>query len=691
MLFLRKCQRAFEGVSSEWSFCIGAAAGVIFAPAALFLCLILPRSRALWAAAGTMLLLLFRFVPGFFALPEFEKILEGRSAYVEYEIRLEDLRMTEAPDLERPKGVKAELIRFSFFGEKEKFSCRGRVLVFSNYPLPRRYGAVVTGVGMLQEPEKERPNSSWLLLTDGWKLKAYEKSWRSRLQYIRDILLERLTSSVIDDTNRNLAAAFYLGNTSGMDLERRRDFAAAGTIHLFAVSGLHVGMFAFLLLGLFRIFPFRVRCFATAAGVWWYVLLTGAAVPAVRAGFMIGLFLICRGMLLTTPSLRLMGVAAGIIIIADPDSLNSIGFHYSFLITAVLLLLSARLKELRQLEGRIFTIMPLSRENLVQRRFFNWGFAFKSTLLSGVAAVLSGSVVSLYHNLALTPGAVAANWLTLPVLGALFGILPVKLLASCISPAVDRWAALVIELFFNYLRTVAGTMGDLAMPFYAFTPGVWFACIMAALLLAALAVKNRTCAVVSGVLFLLLFISFPLRSWCDSSRLTVISSDVSRPPTVIISDKFTGDLILINPVRGNHYDAEHAVKRAGTSKICSIYFSAPSVRNLTALDYFARRYAVEKVFFPPMTGRNWQFKDRITEGTGSFFCFHENESGGNLKIFRKKNKFAIEYPESGAMLSWRLEISDGDNGRTVKLIRNGKTSSVTLPWSNKNGVWQHEL
>lgn len=691
MFLLRKCQRAFEGISSEWSFCIGAAVGVIFAPAALFLCLFLPRSRALWLAAGTMLLLFFRFVPGLFAQPEFEKILEGKEAYGGYEIRLEDLRMTEAPDLERPRGVWAELLRFSWYGEGEKISCRGKVLVFSNYPLPRRYGAVVTGMGKLLPPEKERPNSAWLLLTDNWKLKRHDKSWRSALQHVRDVLLEHLTSSITDDTNRNLAAAFYLGSTSGMTLERRRDFTAAGTIHLFAVSGLHVGMFALLLLWLFRLFPFRIRCFAAAAGVWGYVLLTGAAVPAVRAGFMIGLFLVCRGMLLTTPSLRLMGVAAGIIIIADPDSLNSVGFHYSFLITAVLLLLAVKLRELHRLEGRIFTIMPLTPENLAQRRLFNWGFALKSALISGIAAVLAGSVVSLYHNFALTPGAVAANWLTMPVLGSLFGMLPVKLLASVVSPVTDRWAAQVIELLFNYLRGVAECMGDLAMPFYAFSPGVWLAAVMTALLLGTLAVKNWKYALVSGTIFLLLFISFPLRSWYDTSRVTVITSDSVLPPTVVISDKNLGELILVNPVRGHHYDAERAIKRAGTSKISSIYFSAPSVRNLTALEYIGRRCKVEKVFFPPMTGRNWQFKDRITERNGGYFYFHEKEGRGNLRFFRGKNKFAIEYPESGAMLSWRLEISRGDDGRTVKLIRNGKTSAVTLPWSNKNGVWQHEL
>ena len=92
-------------------------------------------------------------------------------------------------------------------------------------------------------------------------------------------------------------------------------------------------------------------------------------------------------------------------------------------------------------------------------------------------------MVSLYHSFALVPGAVIANWFTLPVLGILFAMLPVKVAASFMPESVDRFAAQMIDMFFDYLRTVAEIMSELCAPFYAFAPGVFTAALMAFLLL----------------------------------------------------------------------------------------------------------------------------------------------------------------------------------------------------------------
>ena len=526
MSFLHKCQRTFESISSEWSFCAGSAAGVIFAPAALLLCLVLPRSRGLWCAAGTMAVLLCRLLPSVLGAPHFETFMNRHAALVEYEVRLDDLRLSEVPGLDQPAGVRAELLKFRFrwSGEKENL-CRGKVILYSNTPLPRRYGALLKGKGSLEPPERESNEKRWFLFIDDFEVKGFENSWRAYCQRIRDKLLHRVCRFIRDDTNRNLAAAFYLGNTGGMTPQRRKDFAAAGTIHLFAVSGLHVGMAAMLILLSLRLLPFfRLRCFAAAAGVWGYVLLTGAAVPAVRAGVMIGLFLLCRGVLLSVPTLRLMGVAAGIIIIADPESLSSVGFHYSFLITACLLLLSEKLNDLRQLEGRLFTIMPFTPLTLRKLRSFNREFALKAALFSGVTAVIAGTVVSLCHSFAIVPGAVAANWFTLPVLGLLFAMLPLKIAASFISEGVDRFAAQIIEIFFDYLRSVAEIMGNLCAPFYAFAPGIWCGALMALLLLYALHSRNKKQIFIAGGAFAALLLFFPLRSWCEDRKSTRLNS-----------------------------------------------------------------------------------------------------------------------------------------------------------------------
>ena len=688
---LRQCQKYFECVSSEWSFCAGSVFGVFCAPLALLCCLLLPPGRAFWMAAGTCGVLLMQLLPATFAPPHFEKIMAGRSARIDYQIRLDDLRITEVPSLELPKALRVQLTKIRFDGETKFHPCRGEIILFPDMPPPRCYGSVITGKGTLQAPRQDDFYKSWLLVSENSSVAGRKKTWRSAVLKIRDCLLKRLCSSVTDDTDRNLAAAFFFGTTGGMTQERRHDFAAAGTIHLFAVSGLHVGMAAVLFLVILRFLPFRIRCFTAAALVWGYVLLTGAAVPAVRAGVMISLFLICRGMLFAVSALRIMGAAAGIIIISDPEAVKSIGFQYSFLITAVLLLLADRMNTFRELQGRIFDIMPFSPATSGERRFFRWRFALQALVISGISATLAGSVISLCHTMALTPGAVIANWFTLPVLGILFGMLPVKLLASCAGGFWDRTAAGIIEMFFDYLRAVAEIMSSFAAPFHALPPGKWLTVVMILLLLAALSFRKKAAAAVCGSVFLLLLSAFPLASWLGKSAVTVISSDTGTPPTVVICDKALREISIINPVRAHRNETEKVVKSSGIPFIAEIGFSKASVRNLSDLKYLCRRYTVEKVLLPQGARRNGYFTDNITEYGGNYRYAAEGQGGEKIKILRKKDGFAIEYPDSGVMLGWRLEISHCDRGRVLNFSGRESKVSALLPWSSKNGIWQYEL
>ena len=171
----------------------------------------------------------------------------------------------------------------------------------------------------------------------------------------------------------------------------------------------------------------------------------------------------------------------------------------------------------------------------------------------------------------------------------------------------------------------------------------------------------------------------------------MISSDSGVPPTLVVTDSELKEAVVINPVSAHAENMGKLLRAGVVTKIAEVGFSAPSVRNLSGLEYLQRRYRIEKVLMPGNKRRNWQFFDRITEGGGEFYFVPEGSGGEKLKLFREKNKFAIEYPDSGVMLGWRLEINDKDNGREITFIRKGKKVSSTLPWSSKNGVWQHEL
>ena len=91
-----------------------------------------------------------------------------------------------------------------------------------------------------------------------------------------------------------LNRAILLGRRSGLTQERREMFAAAGTIHVFAISGLHVMVVAWLISKLLvRLdVPFRVQGLVAVPLVVAYTMLTGARPSAVRAAFMASLYLL---------------------------------------------------------------------------------------------------------------------------------------------------------------------------------------------------------------------------------------------------------------------------------------------------------------------------------------------------------------------------------------------------------------
>ena len=688
MSLLLQCRKTLETLSSEWSFCAGTVLGAVL-PAALPAGLLLPFRRAVWFLVGALCVLVSLALGRFLPPPDFKEVLKGRPASICYEVELTDTRLSAVPGIGAPAGVRCRLRKLKFPGEKAFRSCRGEVLFYSRLPVPRVCGTVLSGQGLCRPPEH---GVLWHLDGGLYRNEGVCFSLPALFQKGRDFLLARLCSGIRGDDCRQLAAAFFFGAAGGMTPDRRGPFTAAGTVHLFAVSGLHVGMVSLLLLLLLRLLPFRSRYFTAAALTWGYVLLTGAAVPALRAGVMITFFLLARGMLFKVSIRRLLGAAAGVAVIMAPSSPASPGFQYSFFITAALLLLGEKLKKLRELESREFALMPKCPETARKRRAFNRNFALLALAASGITAIAAGSVVSLGHDLPLAPGAVAANFFTLPVLGTLFALLPVKVLLSFGPVWLDNGCAELISAFFAYLLNVSRVTAEIAAPFYAASSAPWLSLFMAALLLTALGVKNSRIAAVSGVLFFLLLFSFPLRSQLAPPQVAVISSDSRQPPTVVITERGSCACSVINPVYAHLDETERLLRRGGVYRIGAVGFSEPSVKNLSGLGPLSRRFAVEKLLLPPDVRNSWQFRAKLTETPGKFVCVSPGAGAEKFQIFRKNSGFAIDYPDSGVILKWKLDISDTGRGRHVVFERKGRAPvTALLPWSNKNGVWQHEL
>src|SRR3954471_16043912 len=153
--------------------------------------------------------------------------------------------------------------------------------------------------------------------------------WRSRL--MRRLLDKANTLWAPRDAA--LTAAMLLGDTTALQREDSQAFQRTGAYHILVVSGMNVGILAFVVfwpaqrLRLGQTFA-TVVTIALAAG---YAYLTDAGAPVVRAALMLAIYLVSRLFYRQRGELNAIGTAARIILIARPTSLFEASFQLTFL------------------------------------------------------------------------------------------------------------------------------------------------------------------------------------------------------------------------------------------------------------------------------------------------------------------------------------------------------------------------
>lgn len=167
---------------------------------------------------------------------------------------------------------------------------------------------------------------------------------RRSLYRMRRRSAELLSAGIEDFPEQySILKALVLGYRRGVSFETRERFVETGTLHVFAISGLHVGIacgFAVFVLRSLRIRPswwFAILAIVLGG----YTIMTGASSSAVRACMMALVFY--AGALIGRKPDLLCAIAfsALVLVCIDPAYLHSQGFILSFAVAAGICLLGA--------------------------------------------------------------------------------------------------------------------------------------------------------------------------------------------------------------------------------------------------------------------------------------------------------------------------------------------------------------
>jgi len=274
---------------------------------------------------------------------------------------------------------------------------------------------------------------------------------------------------------RAVLTALTTGDTGGLTPTLREAFARAGLAHLLAISGLHLGLVALglylalraLLVRLPRL-PLRLDVRRVAAGlclpaILFYVLLTGAAAPVVRAGVMVSAFLVAECLRRRVDPIHTLAAAALVILGAWPQALWTASFQLSFVAAGGLLLAAPRLC------ARLGVPLGAAPAGGVWARVRARGtqLAVVSLVAGLVTAPLTAqhfgqvSFMGLAANLVAVP---LAAWLIVP-LGVLAALL-LPLAAALAGPLADLgvWLCDALVGLAEALAAVPGAALELAPP-----------------------------------------------------------------------------------------------------------------------------------------------------------------------------------------------------------------------------------
>lgn len=312
---------------------------------------------------------------------------------------------------------------------------------------------------------------SWDLLQQIDPRLAGSASWRSHLQsWATQVVLGPPIS--LDGKVRSLLAALLLGQRDHVWRDVAPPFRRLGVAHLLAISGMHLGLLAGMVLAVIRLGS-GPRCWqglVVLIVVAVYLAVVELRPPIVRAGVMTSLACLGRFNRRRLSGVGLLSIAAILVLALQPGQIARPGFQLSFGVVAGLLLLTGNVRR-RWFGPRSWTASS-PREVFVQ-----WSC---DAIAASTTAWLISIPLVLYHFGQFSPLAVPMSLCLLPAVAA---ILALGAMRACFGmvPGINEFLGTMLDFCAEATMKVVNVIDG--FPWTSFeninTSWIWAASAMA--------------------------------------------------------------------------------------------------------------------------------------------------------------------------------------------------------------------
>ena len=440
--------------------------------------------------------------------------------------------------------------------------------------------------------------------------------WTRALSSLRQRLNE-VTWKYVSPDRAGLASAVLLGNRSQLSASRREQFLMTGTVHLLAISGLHVGILAGVFFFIYRIGLIRRNTFlwTTIGFVIFYAWLVEFRAPVTRASILI--VLLCLGRLRGYSSLSFnwLATAAFCILAFNPSDLFQLGAQLSFLAVATITFGKDWIFW-PQPTDPLQKLIAYSRPWHVRTTYWLGRKARAAVLVSGLIWLVAMPLVAYRFHL-LAPVALVINpILLIPIALALYGGLGVLVfgefsgVAGGACGAICDWNLGFIEAMITQANhwplSHSWTAGPSLLSLVVFYLGVF--------LLAIFPTTRVSCRT-----FLLTVFAWVIFGWLVPSAIRDLDMKTASPLVCTFIDVGHGNSVFVQTPGGKNllYDGGSFGSPAfGARNIASVLWnheiehidaivlSHADVDHYNAVPYLSERFSIGVVYVSPVMRDN---------------------------------------------------------------------------------------
>lgn len=180
------------------------------------------------------------------------------------------------------------------------------------------------------------------------KIENTEKSIRGYAENVREHLIKKLSATPIPIRERAIIQALILGQKRDIDKEQYQEFAAAGAVHILAVSGLHVGIIYIILLYLSMPLRFLkhgrlLQSMLLVITLWGYAYITGLSPSVCRAVTMFSFLAFATISKRKTNTANTLLLSFSFLLVYNPLLLFHVGFQMSYMAVLAIIVIQPKL------------------------------------------------------------------------------------------------------------------------------------------------------------------------------------------------------------------------------------------------------------------------------------------------------------------------------------------------------------